>query len=113
MRVDVSFKNMGRSQYLDDIIDSDIEKIKSRMKIFKQDDAIHFSLHLEKNPHREQYLAWANLYLPRRVLKAQQQSKSASTSINKVSSALLRQVDKYKVMVEKHLQRKKRILDND
>ena len=113
MRVDVSFKHMNSSAYLDNIIEKDIEKIKKRVKIFKRDDPIHLSLHIEKNPNKEQYLSWANLYLPRKVLKAQQNAPEASLGVNKVTSALIRQIDKYKVMVERHLQKSKARLTTD
>lgn len=111
MRVDVSFKHMESSEYLDKVIEKNIEKIKKRIKLIRRDDPMHLSLHIEKNPHREQYLAWANLYLPGRLLKAQQETQEACQVINKVGQALTKQIDKYKVMVEKHLQRKKRLLD--
>ena len=107
MRVDVSLKNMKSSQYLDNAMSKDVDKIRRRTKIFKKDDAIHLSLHLEKNYHREQYFAWANLYMPRKVFRAQQSAPEASLAVNKVSHALIRQIDKYKVVVERHLGRKK------
>ena len=111
MRVDVSFKNMSSSEYLDNVIDKDVEKIKRRIKIFKKDDAIHLSLHIEKNPNREQYFSWAHLYLPKKVLKAQQNTREPSLGINKVTHALIRQIDKYKILIERHLQRNKPALD--
>ena len=47
MRVDISFKNMEKSEYLADIINKDVEKIRKRVKMFKNEDPIHLSLHLE------------------------------------------------------------------
>jgi len=105
MRVDVSFKNMSSSEYLNNVVDKDVEKIKKRTRIFKRDDAIHLSLHIEKNPNKEQYFSWAHLYLPKKVLKAQHNTREPSLAVNKVTHAIIRQIDKYKVMVEKHLQR--------
>ena len=113
MRVDVSLKNMTSSDYLDNAISKDVERIQRRTKIFKKGDAIHLSLHLEKNYHREQYFAWANLYMPRKVFRAQQSAAEASLAVNKVSHALIRQIDKYKAVVERHLQRRKRVLDKE
>ncbi|MFC1514981.1 HPF/RaiA family ribosome-associated protein [Candidatus Omnitrophota bacterium] len=113
MRVDISFKNMKSSDYLDNAISKDVDRIQRRTRIFKKDDAVHLSLHLEKNYHREQYFAWANLYMPRKVIRVQQQAPEASLAVNKVSHALIRQIDKYKVVVEKHLRRRQRILDKD
>ncbi|MBN2121287.1 MAG: HPF/RaiA family ribosome-associated protein [Candidatus Omnitrophica bacterium] len=107
MRVDVSFKNMESSDYLDNVISKYLDRVKRRIKIFKSDDPVHLTLHIEKNYHREEYFAWVNLYLPKKVLRAQQKAPEASLSVNKVSQALIRQIDKYKVMIERHLQRKK------
>ena len=55
MRVDVSFKHLPKSPLLETIIDKNIDKVQRRLKIFKSDEAIHLSFHLEKNPHRDQY----------------------------------------------------------
>ena len=106
MRVDVSYKRMESSKYLDEIIDKDVAKIKKRMHILKSDEPVHLSMHLEKNPHREEYLSWATLYMPRRVLKVQQKGADAAVAINKVSQALLRQINKYKTKFERHLQKR-------
>ncbi len=106
MRIDVSFKRMEPSKYLDDVINKDVAKIKKRMNILKSDEPVHISLHIEKNPHREEYLSWATLYMPRRVLKAQQRGPDAAIAVNKVTQALLRQINKYKTQFEKHLQKR-------
>ncbi|HEC70034.1 MAG TPA: hypothetical protein ENI31_07120 [Candidatus Omnitrophica bacterium] len=106
MRVDVSFKNMEKSEYLEDIINKDVEKIKKRVKMFKNEDPIHLSLHLEKNPHKERYSVSANLYLPRKVLKAEERYESAVLAINKTFLALIKQLDKYKALLERHLRKK-------
>lgn len=106
MRVDVSFKGMKSSEYLENIISKDVGKVKKRMKILQKDDPVHLSLHIEKNPHREEYFSWAVLYLPKKVLKAQQKAFETSIAVNKVVKALLKQIDKYKLTLEKHLNKK-------
>jgi len=106
MRVDVSFKNMEKSEYLEDIINKDVEKIKKRIKMFKSEDPVHLSLHLEKNPHKEQYSVAVNLYLPRKVLKAEEKYGSVVLAINKSFLALIKQLDKYKALLERHLRKK-------
>ena len=107
MRVEVSLKNLKSSDYLDNAISKHFERVRKRVKIFKRDDPIHLSLHIEKNYHREQYFAWVNLYLPRKVLRAQQTASDPALAVNKVSQAVIRQIDKYKVMIERHLQRRR------
>jgi ribosome-associated translation inhibitor RaiA len=106
MRTDVSFKRMKSSEYLENIIQKDVEKIKKRVKIFRKDEAVHLSLHIEKNPHREEYLSWATLYLPGKVLKAQQRGYETAIAMNKVTQALLRQIAKYKLILERHLKKR-------
>ena len=44
-------------------------------------------------------------------MKAKHQSQAVPAGINKVSQALVRQIDKHKLMVERHLQKSKRVLD--
>lgn len=111
MRVDVSYKHMDKSECLENVVDKNIDKISHRVKIFRKEEATHISLHVEKNPHREHYIIWANLYLPRKVLKAQQSSKDVTRALNKVTDALMRQIDKHKIVLERHLQKQKRSLD--
>ncbi|MCD6539105.1 MAG: HPF/RaiA family ribosome-associated protein [Candidatus Omnitrophica bacterium] len=106
MRVDVSFKNMEKSEYLEDIISKDVEKIKKRIRMFKSEDPVHLSLHLEKNPHKEQYSVAVNLYLPRKVLKAEEKYESVVLAINKSFLALIKQLDKHKALLERHLRKK-------
>ncbi|MFH1768422.1 MAG: HPF/RaiA family ribosome-associated protein [Candidatus Omnitrophota bacterium] len=106
MRVDVSFKHLEKSPLLEDIIDKNIEKVQRHVRLFKNDDAIHISFHLEKNPHRDDYFCWINMYLPFRVLKAQNRKNSPSIAINTSFSALLKQLDKIKHRIEKHLRKK-------
>lgn len=111
MRVEVSFKHMKSSDYLDNVISKDVEKVRKRIKIFKRDDPVHLSLHIEKNPHKEEFLSWANLYMPKKVIKSQQKDRDPSISINKVVQMLIRQIDKYKIIFERRLQRRKGVLD--
>ena len=48
MRTDISFKNMDSSEYLNNAISKNVERLKNRLKIFRNDDALHLSLHIEK-----------------------------------------------------------------
>jgi len=106
MRVDISFKNLERSNIIDSIIDKHIKKVERRIKLFKTDEAIHLSLHAEKNPHKDDYFCWINMYMPFKVLKAQSRKKSVSIVINDSFSALIKQLDKFKYKLEKHLRKK-------
>ena len=106
MRVDVSFKHLERSDIIDDIIDKNIKKVERRIKLFKTDEAVHLSLHAEKNPHRDDYFCWINMYMPYKVLKTQSREKSISTVINDSFSALIKQLDKFKYKLERHLRKK-------
>ncbi len=106
MRVDISFKHLERSNIIDGIIDKHIKKVERRIKLFKTDEAIHLSLHAEKNPHKDDYFCWINMYMPFKVLKAQSRRKSISTVINDSFSALIKQLDKFKYKLEKHLRKK-------
>ncbi len=106
MRIDISLKHLDKSPILEEVIEKDIKKIERRLKIFKTDDAIHLSLHLEKNPHRDEYFCWINMYLPSKVLKAQSRKNDVPLAINDAFNALLKQLDKLKYRLERHLRKK-------
>ena len=106
MRVDTSFKHLEKNDVMDSTIEKDLAKVERRLELFKNKDPIHLSLHLEKNPHKEQYLCWINLYLPFKVLKAHRSGVNTCTVINNSFSALLKQLDKLKYKLETHLRKK-------
>lgn len=106
MRVDVSFKHLERSPLLDNVVDKNLQKIERRVKIFKDNDVVHLSLHLEKNPHRDEYLCWTNIYLPSKVIKGQSKSGTAQHAMNDCFAALIKQLDKFKHRLESHLRKK-------
>lgn len=108
MRVDVSFKYMERSEFIDNVMDKNLSKIERRVKMFKKDAPVHLSAHLEKNPHREQYFCRTQLYLPLKVLNAEERGDNLSVAINKAFSALSKQLDKFKHKMENPLRRKKK-----
>ncbi|MCM8773132.1 MAG: HPF/RaiA family ribosome-associated protein [Candidatus Omnitrophica bacterium] len=112
MRLDISLKNMERTPLLDNVIEKNIAKVERRLKIFRSEEAIHLSLHLEKNPHREEYFCWINMYLPFKVINVRSKLSSLTGVINDSFSALLKQMDKFKHRLETHLQKKIRFLTN-
>ena len=105
MRVDVSFKNLENSEFIQNVLDKDLEKIERRVQIFRKEDPIHVAVTLEKSSHREEYTCNAHIYLPQHVLKAGEKDKRASSAINSTFSALSKQLDKLKHKVERHLQK--------
>lgn len=105
MRVDVSFKNLEQSEFLKNVLDKDLEKIKKRAQIFRSDEPIHVAVNLEKSQHREEYVCSAHMYLPQHVLRADEKDKRASSAINRTFLALSKQLDKLKYKVERHLQK--------
>ena len=106
MRVDVSFKYLERNEFIDNVLDKNIEKIERRIKMFHRDDPIHVSIHMEKNPNREQYFCRTQVYLPSRVVMANAKATNSSQVINKAFSALSKQLDKVKHRLERHLRKK-------
>jgi len=97
MRVDVSFKYLERSEFIDNVLENNLRKIERRVKIFKHDDPIHLSIHIEKNPNREQYFCHSHIYLPfSKVLAAEERGDNSSVAINKAFAALSKQLTKEK-----------------
>jgi len=96
MRLNVSFKYLKKSRFIDNVLGKDIKKLERRLKIFHRDDPIHVSVHLEKNPNREEYFCRAHVYVPNKVINSQEKGGSFSLAINKSFSALFKQLDKIK-----------------
>ncbi len=104
MRVDVSFKYLKKSDFINNVLKNNFKKMKRRIQIFRRNDPIHISVHIEKNPHKDQFFCRSHLYLPTsKVLVVDEKARSSSLAINKAFSALSRQLDK-----EKHKWRSQR-----
>jgi ribosome-associated translation inhibitor RaiA len=106
VRIEASFKNLEKSMLVEQVIQKNIKKIERRVRLFKNKDALRLSLHLEKNPHRDEVLCWANFYLPFKVLKAHSNNENLTKAITQTFSALIRQLDKLKHRLETHLRKK-------
>jgi len=101
MRTDISFKYLERSEYIDTVLDNNFKKIERRVKIFRDNAPIHISVHVEKNPHKEQYFCRSHVYLPSsKVIAATEKGSNSSIAINKAFSALNRQLGKEKYKLE-------------
>jgi len=97
MRADVSFKYLKKSAFIDNVLEHNFKKMKRRIQIFRRNDPIHISIHIEKNPHKNQFFCRSHLYLPTsKVLVADEKARDSSLAINKAFSALTRQLDKEK-----------------
>ena len=97
MRVEVSFKYLKKSDFINNVLENNFKKMKRRIQIFRRNEPIHISVHIEKNPHKSQFFCRSHLYLPiSKVLVADEKARSSSLAINKAFSALSRQLDKEK-----------------
>ncbi len=105
MRLNVSYKYMERSSFVENILDKSIKKIERRVLMYKKDSPIHVSVHLEKNPHKEEFFCRSQVYLPSKVLAAQEKGATLAVAINKSISAISRQLGKVKDRLE-HLHRR-------
>ncbi|MBN3040420.1 MAG: HPF/RaiA family ribosome-associated protein [Candidatus Omnitrophica bacterium] len=109
MRIDVSFKYLEKSDFITNVLDNNFRKIERRIKIFHRDDPIHISVHLEKNPHKDQFFCRSHLYLPSsKVLVADEKGQNVSLAVNKAFSALTKQLDKEKHKWEKQRRKSRR-----
>jgi ribosomal subunit interface protein len=97
---------MDKSEFIDNVLDKNLKKIERRLKIFRRGDSIHISVHIEKNPHREQYFCRTHIYLPSKVLNAEEKASNSTLAINKTFLALSKQLDKLKYKLESHLRKK-------
>ncbi len=108
MKVEISFKYLERSEFIDNVLDNNLKKIKRKLQIFKKDDPIHLSVHIEKNPHKEEYYFRSHIYLPKtKTIVANEKSTSETVVINKGFQALSRQLGKVKTKIERHLQKRR------
>ncbi len=107
MKVEVSFKYLERSEFIDHVLDNNFKRIKRKLQIFKKDDPIHLSIHVEKNPHKEEYYCRSHIYLPKtKTIVANEKSQSETAAINKSFRVLNRQLGKIKTKIERHLQKR-------
>ncbi len=119
MRIDISYKYIEETEFLKNVLDNNLKKVERRIKTYKRDDPIHVSVHIEKNPHREQFFCRSHIYLPTsKVLVADEKGRNSSVAINKAFSALIKQLDKEKHKWDKQLRRQRRqaktsILDDE
>jgi len=115
MRTELSLKHINRTESLAQDILSDAEKVAGRLRHLKEESS-HLSVHIEKNPHKDQYYCWLNLYLPSKVIHVRETMSTLSKATTKAFHSMLIQVDKYKCKIERHLQkssRKKRLPEED
>ena len=106
MRVDVSFKYLEKSDFINNVLENNFKKMRRRIQIFRRNDPIHISVHIEKNPHKEQFFCRSHLYLPTsKVLVADEKARNSSLAINKAFSALSKQLDKEKYKWQKQRRR--------
>lgn len=107
MRIDMNYKYMEKSEYLDLVLEKNFKKILRHIKLFKEPESVHTSISLEKNPHREEYFCRVHMYVPNsKVLSAQEKGLKCEVAINKTFMAVLKQLDKLKHRVEKYLRKK-------
>ena len=112
MRVDVSFKYLKKSDFINNVIENNLKKIKRRIQIFRQTDPIHISVHIEKNPHKDQFFCRSHIYLPTsKVLVVDEKARDSSLAINKAFSALSRQLNKEKHKKHNYHRRPKQKLE--
>jgi len=109
MKIDISFKYLERSEFINTVLDNNFKKIERRIKMFRKNDPIHISVHIEKNPHKEQFFCRSHIYLPSsKVVVADEKGRNSSLAINKNFAALAKQLDKEKHKWEKQRRRKRR-----
>ncbi len=108
MKIEISFKYLENSQFIENVLDNNLKRIKRKLQIFKKDDPVHLSVHVEKNPHKEEYYCRSHIYLPKaKTIVANEKSRSETVAINKSFKALSRQLEKVKTKIETHLQKRK------
>ncbi len=97
MRVDISFKYMESNEFVDSVLENNFNRLQRHLKMLRSNSPVHISVHIEKNPHRQEYFCRAHIYLPRsKVLAATEKGNSAILAINKAFAALIRQVERIK-----------------
>ena len=109
MRTELTIKNINRTEILEKTVDANADKVVKRLKRLKEESS-HLSVHIEKNPHKEQYYCWLNLYLPSKVVHIKETANTLTKSLSKAFNALLIQIDKYKYKVERHLQKQRKTI---
>lgn len=108
MKTEISFKFLESSEFVDKVLENNLNRIKRKLKIIHRDDPVHLSVHIEKNPHKEEYYCRAHVYLPKaKTVVASEKSRRETEAINKSFRALSRQLVKIKTKNERQVQRRR------
>jgi len=112
MRLDVTLKNVVGNKLFDETVAMNEEKVAKRLKRLKEELA-HLSVHVERNPHKEEFYCGLNLFLPSKVVHIQEKHHTLEGCVTESFSRLLIQIDKYKHKIERHLQKRNDTKRND
>ncbi len=107
MRTEMTLKKVVRNELFDETVAMNEEKVEKRLKRLKEESA-HLSIHVEKNPHKEEFYCGLNLFLPSKVIHIQERYHTLEGCVTDSFSRLLIQIDKYKHKIERHLQKRAR-----
>ncbi len=105
MKIDISYKYLEKSPILEEILQKKLNKIARHVKMFGGKPT-HLLVHFEKNPHHQQYLCRLNMFLPSRLIKAESYDENISGALDKSVSALIKQLEKIKYRLERHLSKR-------
>jgi len=104
MRDDFLIKNFPKNRVLLQEFEIQKQKILRMVRNTKYEETIHLNGHIEKNPHKEEYYCWMNLYFPRKVFHVKQKASDALTALKNSCGKLFFMVKKHK---DKYISRKR------
>ena len=81
MRDDFLVKNFPKSDVLMEEFQTQKQKIVRMVRNTKYQQNVHLNGHIEKNPHKEEYYCWMNLYFPGKVFHVKQRAADAFTAL--------------------------------
>jgi len=95
MQVDIATQHLEINPEIKDFIEEKCTKLKRHLTHFDA-ELLHLKVALERNPHREQYLARLNLILPQTSLNCREKSADLFTATKFAFESLIRRVEKLK-----------------
>jgi len=100
METNLSLRNIDKNKAINDFFEERVDKLTKHLAHFK-DENIHIHANIDKNPHKEEYYASMNVYVPSGTLHARSSSFDMFESMDEVVHSVIRQAEKFKAKLRK------------
>lgn len=104
MQVTLAVRHFNKNKEIEDYFDERVSRLRHHLSNFK-DDLIFIHGNLDRNPHKEEFYASVNVYLPSMTLHSRENAVDLLSAINLAFNAVIRQAEKFKAKLRKSYKR--------